>query len=464
MPAEHEDFRPTPRDAYYRRGLALADLLAAVVAVAVAVDVLGDDSLRIESLIAVPLVVLVSKLVSLYDRDELLLNKTTLDEAPALFYAATFFTLLIWLFEERLIVGQLGDEQVIGLWALLFLSMTAGRALARQAVKPLVQPERCVLLGDASAAEWLTRKLRQTRAIDTEVVGRVPLAPEAGSADVGIPVVGSLPNLGLVLASLEVDRVVLIPGPADQDMLLDTIRLVKTLGVKVSVLPRLFEVVGSSVEFDNVEGVTLLGVRRFGMTRSSRLLKRSMDLALAGTGLVLFAPVMLLVAVLIKTGSRGPVLFRQRRIGRHGREFFMLKFRTMVADAETLREELSHLNETQGIFKMAEDPRITRFGRFLRRSCLDELPQLFNVVQGDMSLVGPRPLIPDEDRQIEGWNRRRLNLTPGITGFWQVSGSSRIPLQEMVTIDYLYGANWSLWGDIKIMLRTVPYMLSRRGL
>ena len=464
MPKEDEDFRPTPRDAYYRRALALSDLLAAVIAVPVAVEVFGDDSLKLVFLLAVPIVVLVSKLVSLYDRDELLLNKTTLDEAPALFYAATFFTLLIWLFEERLVVGQLGDAQVIGLWGVLFVSMTAGRTWARQAVKRFAPSERCVLVGDASAAEWLTRKLQQTRAIESEVVGRVPLEPEAGTGQEDIPVVGSLPTLGLVLARLEVDRVVIIPGPADQDMLLDTIRLVKTLGVKVSVLPRLFEVVGSSVEFDNVDGVTLLGVRRFGMTRSSRLLKRGMDVTLSGASLILCAPVMLVAAAFIKLGSPGPVLFRQRRIGRNGHEFFILKFRTMVAEAETMKSDLRHLNEAQGVFKMADDPRITRFGRFLRRSCLDELPQLLNVVRGEMSLVGPRPLIPDEDRQIEGWNRRRLNLTPGITGFWQVSGSARIPLQEMVTIDYLYGANWSLWGDVKIMLRTVPYMLARRGL
>ena len=142
----------------------------------------------------------------------------------------------------------------------------------------------------------------------------------------------------------------------------------------------------------------------------------------------------------------------------------MLKFRTMFDGAEAEKAALHEVNEADGLFKIADDPRITRVGRFLRRSSLDELPQLFNVLRGEMSLVGPRPLVPDEDERIEGWHRSRLEVTPGMTGLWQIFGSSRIPLHEMVKIDYLYGANWSLWLDVKILLRTVPYALGRRGL
>jgi len=136
----------------------------------------------------------------------------------------------------------------------------------------------------------------------------------------------------------------------------------------------------------------------------------------------------------------------------------------MVADAEEQKETLADLNEAEGMFKIADDPRITRVGRFLRRTSLDELPQLVNVLRGEMSLVGPRPLIPEEDERVEGWYRRRLDLTPGMTGRWQVLGSARVPLQEMVQLDYQYVANWSLWGDVKIMLRTLPFVLARRGL
>jgi lipopolysaccharide/colanic/teichoic acid biosynthesis glycosyltransferase len=159
------------------------------------------------------------------------------------------------------------------------------------------------------------------------------------------------------------------------------------------------------------------------------------------------------------------VFFRQLRVGRHGHRFQMLKFRTMVPEAEELKDSLRHRNEAkEGLFKIAEDPRVTRVGRLLRKSALDELPQLLNIVRGEMSLVGPRPLVIEEDRRIEGWHRRRLELMPGMTGPWQILGPARVPLKEMVAIDYLYVANWSLWTDIKILLRTVPHVLGRRGL
>jgi lipopolysaccharide/colanic/teichoic acid biosynthesis glycosyltransferase len=159
------------------------------------------------------------------------------------------------------------------------------------------------------------------------------------------------------------------------------------------------------------------------------------------------------------------VFFRQLRVGRHGRRFYMLKFRTMVPDADAMKESLRHRNEAQdGLFKIAQDPRVTRMGRFLRITALDELPQLLNIVKGEMSLVGPRPLVIEEDERIEGWHRRRLELMPGMTGPWQILGPARVPLKEMVALDYLYVANWSLWTDVKILLRTVPHVLGRRGL
>ena len=159
------------------------------------------------------------------------------------------------------------------------------------------------------------------------------------------------------------------------------------------------------------------------------------------------------------------MLFRQLRVGRHGQRFYMLKFRTMVNNAEELKDSLRDRNEAkEGLFKIAEDPRVTRVGRLLRRSALDELPQLWNIVRGEMSLVGPRPLVVDEDQRVEGWHRRRLELMPGMTGPWQILGPARVPLREMVAIDYLYVANWNLWSDVKILLRTVPHVLCRRGL
>jgi lipopolysaccharide/colanic/teichoic acid biosynthesis glycosyltransferase len=224
-------------------------------------------------------------------------------------------------------------------------------------------------------------------------------------------------------------------------------------------------VVGSSVEFDDLHGMTIMGVRRFNLTRSTALVKRAFDLLGASLLLLAAAPVMIAIVIAIKLNSRGPVLFRQLRVGRHGAHFSMFKFRTMVRDAEQLRESLSDRNEAKaGLFKIAADPRITRVGRVLRKSSLDELPQLLNVLRGEMSLVGPRPLVVEEDRCVEGRHRRRLELHPGMTGHWQILGPARVPLREMVAIDYLYVANWSLWTDVKILLRTIPHVLARRGL
>jgi lipopolysaccharide/colanic/teichoic acid biosynthesis glycosyltransferase len=205
-------------------------------------------------------------------------------------------------------------------------------------------------------------------------------------------------------------------------------------------------------------------VRRFGLSRSSNFIKRSFDVAASGLVLVLLAPLMGLIALAIRLSSPGPVLFRQLRVGRGGDTFEMLKFRSMVDGADVERAELEALNESEGLFKLSTDPRVTPVGRLIRRASLDELPQLVNVLRGEMSLVGPRPLVPDEDRRIEGRHRGRLRLTPGMTGPWQLLGPTRVPLEDMVIMDYRYGANWSLWLDLKILARTLGHVSRRRGL
>jgi lipopolysaccharide/colanic/teichoic acid biosynthesis glycosyltransferase len=209
---------------------------------------------------------------------------------------------------------------------------------------------------------------------------------------------------------------------------------------------------------------TLLGVRRFEITASSRLVKRAFDLVGASLGLLVVSPLMVAIAIAIRVDSSGPVLFRQLRAGRDGRPFRMLKFRSMIDGAEAQQRALWHLNQADGLFKLAGDPRVTAVGRVIRRWSLDELPQLVNVLRGDMSLVGPRPLPLPEDRRIEGSHRRRLDLRPGITGPWQVLGTTQIPLREMANLDNRYVADWSLWSDIRILLLTIPHVLGRRGL
>jgi exopolysaccharide biosynthesis polyprenyl glycosylphosphotransferase len=455
------------RDAIYRRTLALADVASAAIAVLIGVPILGHDALNPVALLALPLVLVVGKVTGLYDRDEHLIKKTTLDEVPALFWVATLYALLIWLGGELIVDGTFGRDQAVGVWALLFASMVTIRALARHLARGLSREERCLVLGDADTANWITRRFDEMPGLKARVVARAPLAPLAPLA----PEPGSNGHSGLkgrlerLLTVEQIERAIIVPRGAISDDLLNTTRSLKSMGLRVSVLPRLPEVVGSSVELDDVDGITLLGMRRFGLSRSSRAVKRSFDFVGSGLSLLALSPLLAAIAIAIKLDSRGPVLFRQRRMGRNGVPFEMLKFRTMTDGSEARKSALAARNEAEGgLFKIKDDPRITRVGARLRQFSVDELPQLFNVLRGDMSLVGPRPLVLDEDDRIEGWRRSRLELPPGITGPWQVFGSARIPLNEMVKIDYLYGANWSLWLDVKTLLRTVPFVLGRRGL
>jgi exopolysaccharide biosynthesis polyprenyl glycosylphosphotransferase len=452
------------RDKVLRRGLSVCDVLAAYLALLLVTNVIlpGHVSMAISDALIAPFIVLTAKAIGLYDRDQHVLRKTTIDEIPKLIHLSVLYALGAWLAEGALVHGQLTKAQVFTLALGSFLLLTAGRVAARAAVAASVAPERCLIVGDGHAAARIVSKLRSS-GVNAEVVGAfaLPEAEEAGRAEAA----AAVQQLQGLLASLEVERVIIAPSDRDQDGTLHAIRMIKALGVKVSVLPRLLEVVGSSSTFDDVDGMTLLGVRQYGMSKSSGLLKRTMDIAGASAGLIVLAPLLAMLAIAIKLDSPGPVFFRQRRCGRRGERFQMIKFRSMVVGADRIKDELRDRNEVQGgLFKISDDPRITRVGRLLRRTSLDELPQLLNVLGGSMSLVGPRPLVEDEDALIEGWQRRRLVVRPGMTGMWQIFGSSRIPMQEMVKIDYLYGANWSIWLDLKILLSTVPYVLRRRGL
>jgi exopolysaccharide biosynthesis polyprenyl glycosylphosphotransferase len=277
---------------------------------------------------------------------------------------------------------------------------------------------------------------------------------------------GGTSHILSLLGHARAQRVIIETSALPAHDMVELVRAIKGLGLRVSLLPKVLDVVGTAVEFDELDGMTVLGVRGFGMSRSSWIAKRTFDVVVASLALFVVTPLMMLIALAIKLDSGGPVFFRQVRIGRNGRPFEILKFRTMVRDAEQRKDELRKLFELpdEGLFKLLGDPRMTRVGRLLRQSCLDELPQLLNVLMGEMSIVGPRPLVLDEDAQILGWDRRRLHLTPGITGRWQIAGSARVPMPEMVKMDYLYAARWSLWSDLKILLRTIPFMLRRSGM
>jgi exopolysaccharide biosynthesis polyprenyl glycosylphosphotransferase len=455
------------RDALFRRMLLVADVIA-IAGTFLIVTQLSPRPLQLTwlSIVGLPLLLIGAKLFGLYDRDETLLRKTTLDEVPKLFHLATLCALTAWLGSELIVRGGfLRRPEALVLWVALLAGLVLARAAARALALYLSPVERCLFVGDERSARTIRSKLTDHRGIKATMVAQLDL-DKAGpwSTDALSP--GRLAEIRDLAQELDVHRAIVAPGSSEGGgEILNLVRTLKAVGVRVSVLPSLLEVVGSSVEFDDLHGVTVMGVRRFELTRSSAVVKRSFDLLGATVGLLAVSPLLAVIAVAIKLDSRGPIFFRQLRVGQHGERFYMLKFRTMVPDAEAMKDSLRDRNEAQdGLFKIADDPRVTRVGSFLRKSALDELPQLFNILKGEMSLVGPRPLVIEEDQRVEGWHRRRLELTPGMTGHWQILGPSRVPLAEMVAIDYLYVANWSLWKDVKILLRTVPHVLGRRGL
>ncbi len=459
---------PAVRDAVFRRLLAVADLAAAAGGVAV-VATSSRHQLNWISIASLPLIVLIAKVTGRYDHDELVLRKSTLDEMPKLLSLAGAFALLwsvvAFFFGLKM---HLGGGGVALLWASTAAFLVLARSTARMLAQLSAPRERVLIVGSSLARNQLAHSLVSDPGARLEIVGFLPLEDERRSpSDWGERSRRRrklrFEDLEPLVHELDVHRVFLIPTSADNETMLEAVSRTTAIGVKVSIVPRLFEVVGSAVEFDTVGGVTVLGVRRPGLSRSSKAVKRVMDVVGASIGLLLLSPVFAIVAVAVKLDSPGPVFFRQRRVGRDGQVFWMAKFRSMIDGAEAQREALESFNETDGLFKISTDPRVTRVGRLLRRTSIDELPQLFNVARGQMSLVGPRPLVLDEDRLVEGRHRERLQLAPGMTGPWQVLGPTRPPLSEMVKTDYLYAANWSLWSDIKIVVRTFAHVAGLRG-
>jgi exopolysaccharide biosynthesis polyprenyl glycosylphosphotransferase len=441
------------RERLSRLMLAGADALAAAGSVAIVMSLLGGYRLEPEFLIVVPLIILVAKVQGLYEHDALVIHKSTLDEFPALLNLATLFALLTWLARHYVVDGSPPTVYLLALWLALIVTLGAARSTARAFASRKSPIERCLLVGSEAVERRLEGKFPDNGRVI--LVGAITVDEVARDHDA----------LRRVAREAGAHRVlVALSDHADGEETMDVVRGAMTTGLRVSLLPNSIGAVGGAVAFDDLGGVPLLGVPHFGLSRSSLAVKRTVDLIGASFALVVFAPAMAVLAAAIKLDTPGPVLFRQTRVGRDGRQFKMLKFRTMVDGADAMKDELRGLNEAAGLFKIEADPRITRVGRVLRRSGLDELPQLFNVMRGNMSLVGPRPLVVDEDERVTGYDRRRLQLTPGMTGRWQILGSARIPLSEMVKIDYLYVANWSVWLDVKILLQTIGFVAYRRGL
>ncbi len=459
--------RHRPRDAAVRRALAIADAVGISVALLACFALFDPPNSMRDVLIGVaslPVWSVIFKVYGLYDRDIKRVSHTTADDIPWLLHALLVGSVGLWLLFKALPGGGIHFALILAFGTAALVAVVALRWAARRAVLTALGPERVALLGDERIIALLARKMHAHPEYGLEPVGVILTSPLPPPATL-LPVIGDLTTLDLatLVSKHEIDRILVSHMSVEDDLMLELVHRCKEFSIKVGVLPQLFDAIGPSLAVDDVEGITVLGINPPVLPRSSRVIKRSMDIAGAVILLVAAAPVLVAVALAIKIDSRGPVFFRQQRIGRRGRRFELLKFRTMVQNAESMTAELAAQSEDPHWLKLAEDPRITRVGRWLRLRSLDELPQLGNVLKGEMSLVGPRPLIEKEDQAISGWARGRIDLTPGLTGLWQVLGRTNIPFAEMVKLDYLYVTNWSLWTDIRLMLRTVPAIFTQRG-
>jgi exopolysaccharide biosynthesis polyprenyl glycosylphosphotransferase len=456
------------RDYVLRRVLVLSDLCQIVAALAIGFALGGVDRNMADLLWLGPFLVVwlvLFALYGLYTRDVKRIGQGALDDLPYVFHAILLGTLLMWAYfrlvapVHPLVMGEVGVFAISA--AVLILVM---RFVVRRLSSRALGPERVLLIGEAPVTPALVRKMRDHAEYGLEPAGIV--ARELpGEPNSSLPVVGTLESLDLpaTVDVHQIDRVIVAQEAVGEKAMLELLQECGELHLKVSVLPRGVETMGPSMEVDDIEGVTILGLNPLVLSRSSRAIKRGVDLLGAGIGLLLLTPVMALAAIAIKIDTRGPVLFRQPRVGRRGRPFGLIKFRTMVSNAEELAQDLMASSEDPHWLKLDHDPRITRVGRFLRLVSLDELPQLWNVLRGEMSLVGPRPLTLLDHGQIEGWARIRLDLAPGMTGLWQVLGRTNIPFEEMIKLDYVYVTNWSPWLDLKLLGYTVPAVIQRRG-
>jgi exopolysaccharide biosynthesis polyprenyl glycosylphosphotransferase len=320
---------------------------------------------------------------------------------------------------------------------------------------------RVVLVGDAGGLGRIHAALADTQgAIGYEFLGAV--APSA--VDGLRPLGSSLDDLPAVLDRLRPDEVILTEQDLSEQAVLAAVEAAHRAGVRVRLAPSTTDLLVHEGEYVPGQGVPLFELRPPVLTGLDWALKRAFDLVVSAAVLVLGTPLWLLIAGAIKLDSRGPVLYVDRRVGVGEREFGMLKFRTMIAGAAERQAELELENEASGaLFKIRDDPRVTRVGRLLRRFSLDELPQLWNVLRGEMSLVGPRPLPLRDYRLLDDWHRKRYFVLPGMTGLWQISGRSGLSFDDLVRLDFTYIENWSIWLDITILARTIPAVVSRRG-
>jgi exopolysaccharide biosynthesis polyprenyl glycosylphosphotransferase len=455
----HPEPQAARRNAQLRRQLVSADVISGSVTGALAAVAAG---LAWDELPVVALAIglgwpVLAYVCGLYAADDLRTWASGVGEAPRL---AVTSLLISWPVFALLTAFE-GRHAVPG--ALIAAAITgAGAGIGRAAARVGLHRvpglrQRALILGSGTVAKQLVDRLQRHQELGLDAVGFIDDDVHQ-PGELGIPRLGTLDSLADLITFGRVDRVMIAFSRASHEELLHCVRVCRDAGVTVDIVPRLFEFLDGARTIELVGGMPLLSIQQPTLTSLSRFTKRALDVVGASAALLLLSPMLLAVALAIKLNSRGGIFFVQQRSGRGGRFFRLYKFRSMKVDSTVL------VRDDGAIVKRPDDDRITGVGRFIRRFSLDEAPQLLNVLKGDMSLVGPRPLVLAEHAALsEGWQTRRADLRPGLTGPWQISGRSHIPFQDMIKFDYQYVAGWSLARDIEILLATLPAVISGRG-
>jgi exopolysaccharide biosynthesis polyprenyl glycosylphosphotransferase len=464
-----------------RRVLLAADVVGLIAAFVTAELALGDFSngvdprivrLFVYFLVTLPVWMLVAKLYGLYDRDEERTDHSTADEVSDVFHVVT---ILVWgLFAGAWVTGittpQIDKTVLFWLLAIVFVAgaRIVGRSIVRHSASYI---QNTVIVGAGEVGQLLARKYVQHPEYGIRLVALVDERPHELRPELGDTPVHALDELVEVARAEDVERVVIAFTDTPNERLLALVRELRRFDVQIDVLPRLYEALTPKLDVHSVEGIPLVGLRPAGLSRSSRVLKRSLDLVLAGVLVVLTSPLVALAAWRIKRDSPGPVFFRQARLGEGGREFPMLKFRTMKvgSDTEVHREYVRSIMDkgaaptAEGLYKLDRPDAVTRSGKWLRRTSLDELPNLFNVLRGEMSLVGPRPCLAYETEFFAPHHFERFLVPAGITGLWQVTARAKTTFAEALDLDVAYARGWSLGLDLKILARTPLSVFRQRG-
>lgn len=354
------------------------------------------------------------------------------------------------------------------MWVATILALCLGRLIVSGTMGILYRlglgETRLLVVGSGRLAKMMMQHIVANPNLGYSIVGFLHDLNEEPSDFGRFKMLGTLDDIGLVIRSMQIDEVIIaVPAHMNQ-YAIRAVKMCERLGTSFKLVPDLYELSLSRIDVENIEGIPLIGIKQVSLNTAQRLVTRVVDISIATAVLLLGSPLWLCVSIIVYLTSPGPVLYKSTRIGINGQKFEMFKFRSMYRDADKVLAKLMARNEAQGpLFKMKHDPRITPIGRFIRRTSIDEIPQLLNVITGDMSLVGPRPPLPHEVAQYEEWQKGRLAIKPGLTGLWQVRGRSDISFDEGVLMDLYYIENWSLRLYFQILLRTIPSVLFRRG-